>query len=80
MIRLVRTGSFPHLTEKCTNGFSDRVQIKEFFAKEVKQYKGTEFTVDLTALVEEKGLYPDVTAGLSLGEYCAIEAAKGVMQ
>ena len=29
-------------------------------------------------VVEEKGLYPDVTAGLSLGEYCAIEAAKGM--
>ena len=29
-------------------------------------------------VVEEKGLYPDVTAGLSLGEYCAIEAAGGM--
>lgn len=29
-------------------------------------------------VVEEHGLYPDVTAGLSLGEYCAIEAAKGM--
>ena len=26
-------------------------------------------------VVEEMGLHPDVTAGLSLGEYCAIEAA-----
>lgn len=26
-------------------------------------------------VIEEKGLHPDVTAGLSLGEYCAIEAA-----
>ena len=24
------------------------------------------------------GLHPDVTAGLSLGEYCAIEAAGGM--
>ena len=29
-------------------------------------------------VVEEKGLHPDVTAGLSLGEYCAIEAAGGM--
>ena len=29
-------------------------------------------------VVEEKGLYPDVTAGLSLGEYCAIEVSGGM--
>ncbi|MFR7899926.1 MAG: acyltransferase domain-containing protein [Ruminococcus sp.] len=29
-------------------------------------------------MVEEMGLHPDVTAGLSLGEYCAIEAAGGM--
>lgn len=29
-------------------------------------------------VVEEHGLTPDVTAGLSLGEYCAIEAAGGM--
>lgn len=29
-------------------------------------------------VVEELGLHPDVTAGLSLGEYCAIEAAGGL--
>lgn len=29
-------------------------------------------------VVEEKGLHPNVTAGLSLGEYCAIEAAGGM--
>lgn len=29
-------------------------------------------------VVEEAGLYPDVTAGLSLGEYCAIETAGGM--
>lgn len=29
-------------------------------------------------VVEEQGLHPDVTAGLSLGEYCAIEAAGGM--
>ena len=29
-------------------------------------------------VTEEMGLHPDVTAGLSLGEYCAIEAAGGM--
>ena len=29
-------------------------------------------------VVEEMGLHPNVTAGLSLGEYCAIEAAGGM--
>ena len=29
-------------------------------------------------VVEEMGLHPDITAGLSLGEYCAIEAAGGM--
>lgn len=29
-------------------------------------------------VVEERGLTPDVTAGLSLGEYCAIETAGGM--
>ena len=32
----------------------------------------------MTKVVEEKGLHPDVTAGLSLGEYCAISAAGGM--
>lgn len=32
----------------------------------------------MTKVVEEKGLKPDVTAGLSLGEYCAIAAAGGM--
>ncbi len=32
----------------------------------------------ITKVVEEKGLKPDVTAGLSLGEYCAICAAGGM--
>ena len=31
----------------------------------------------MTAVLEEAGLNPDVTAGLSLGEYCAIAAAGG---
>lgn len=32
----------------------------------------------MTRVVKEKGLKPDVTAGLSLGEYCAICAAGGM--
>lgn len=71
MIRLVRNGSFPRLTEKCTGDFSGRVQIKEFFAKAVKEYTGTEFTVDLTGLVEEKGLscVSDAVEGILLGTF-----------
>lgn len=32
----------------------------------------------ITKVLEEKGLKPDVTAGLSLGEYCAISVAGGM--
>lgn len=32
----------------------------------------------MTKVVEEKGIRPDVTAGLSLGEYCAIAVAGGM--
>ena len=34
----------------------------------------------MTKVVEEKGLKPDVTAGLSLGEYCAISVAGGMKE
>lgn len=34
----------------------------------------------MTKVVEEKGLKPDVTAGLSLGEYCAISVAGGMRE
>lgn len=34
--------------------------------------------IAMEKVVEEMGLFPDVTAGLSLGEYCAIEAAGGM--
>ena len=34
----------------------------------------------MTKVLEEKGLKPDVTAGLSLGEYCAISVAGGMKE
>ncbi len=34
----------------------------------------------MTKVVEERGLKPDVTAGLSLGEYCAISVAGGMKE
>lgn len=34
----------------------------------------------MTAVVKEQGLTPDVTAGLSLGEYCAIATAGGMKE
>ncbi|MEE1086935.1 MAG: ACP S-malonyltransferase [Schaedlerella sp.] len=34
----------------------------------------------MTKIVKERGLKPDVTAGLSLGEYCAISAAGGMKE
>lgn len=34
--------------------------------------------LSMTKVVEEKGLHPDITAGLSLGEYAAIAAAGGM--
>lgn len=71
MIQLVRESSLPALTVGCTAGFSDRVQIKEFFAKAVKEWKGTEFSADLTQLIEEKGLsyVSDAVEGMLLGTF-----------
>ena len=34
----------------------------------------------MTKVVREKGIHPDVTAGLSLGEYCAIAQAGGMSE
>lgn len=34
----------------------------------------------MTKVIEEKGIHPDVTAGLSLGEYCAIAVAGGMAE
>lgn len=71
MIQLVRESSLPVLPAGCAAGFSDRVQIKEFFAKAVKEWNGTEFSADLTQLVEEKGLayVSDAVEGMLLGTF-----------
>lgn len=71
MIQLVRESSLSALPAECAAGFSDRVQIKEFFAKAVKAWKGTEFSADLTQLVEEKGLsyVSDAVEGMLLATF-----------
>lgn len=71
MIQLVKTSSLPALPSVCGTGFYDRVQIKEFFAKAVKELESEEFSVDLTQLVEEKGLsyVNDAVEGILLGTY-----------
>lgn len=71
MIQLVRASSLPVLPADCAAGFSDRVQIKEIFAKAVKEFEGTEFSVDLVQLVEEKGLsyVSDAVEGMLLGTF-----------
>lgn len=71
MIQLVKASSLPVLPAGCAAGFSDRVQIKEIFAKAVKEFDGTEFSADLTQLVEEKGLsyVSDAVEGMLLGAF-----------
>lgn len=73
MIRLVRSSSLPKLETGCMADLSERVQIKEFFAKAVKEWKKEElaFSVDLTELVDRLGLdiLSDVAEGILLGTY-----------
>lgn len=71
MIQLAKASSLPVLTVDCTAGFSDRVQIKEIYAKAVKEWKGTEFSTDLTRLVEAKGLsyVSDAVEGMLLAAF-----------
>lgn len=60
--------------------------MKELCFKENEKLDLTEYTqaalvttcLAMTRVVEEQGLLPDMTAGLSLGEYCAIAAAGGM--
>ena len=62
------------------------LDMRELCFEENKRLDLTEYTqaalvttcLAMEKVVEEKGLYPEVTAGLSLGEYCAIEVAKGM--
>ena len=62
------------------------LDMKELCFKKNERLDLTEYTqaalvttcLAMEKVVEEMGLHPDVTAGLSLGEYCAIEAAGGM--
>lgn len=62
------------------------MDMKELCFEENDRLDLTEYTqaalittcLAMAKVIEEKGLYPDVTAGLSLGEYCAIETAGGM--
>lgn len=62
------------------------LDMKELCFEENDRLDLTEYTqaamvttcLAMTKVIEEHGLHPDVTAGLSLGEYCAIETAGGM--
>lgn len=62
------------------------LDMKELCFEENSRLELTEYTqaalvttcLAMTKVVEERGLHPDVTAGLSLGEYAAIAAAGGM--
>ncbi|MDO4339364.1 MAG: hypothetical protein Q4C91_14965 [Eubacteriales bacterium] len=71
MIRLVKASSLPVLPVDYTAGFTDRVQIKELYAKAVKELEGTEFSADLTELIEKKGCsyVSDAVEGMLLGTF-----------
>lgn len=62
------------------------LDMKELCFEENDRLDLTEYTqaalvttcMAIEQVMEEKGLHPDVTAGLSLGEYCAIASAGGM--
>lgn len=62
------------------------LDMKELCFEENDRLDSTEYTqaamvttcLAMEKVMEEQGLCPDVTAGLSLGEYCAIEVAGGL--
>lgn len=62
--------------------------IHEICFQENEKINNTEYTqaalvatyLAMTAEIENRGIYPDVTAGLSLGEYAAIAAAGGMTE
>lgn len=65
-----------------------QIDMKALCFEENDQLDLTEYTqaamvttcLAMTKVIEAKGLKPDVTAGLSLGEYCAISAAGGMKE
>ena len=65
-----------------------QIDIKALCFEENEKLDLTEYTqaalvttcLAMTKVVEERGLKPDVTAGLSLGEYCAISVAGGMKE
>ena len=62
------------------------IDMQQLCFEENDQLDQTEYTqaamvtacLAMTAEIEKRGLTPDVTAGLSLGEYCAISVAGGM--
>lgn len=62
------------------------LDMRELCFEENERLDLTEYTqaalattcLAMEKVVEEQGLHPDITAGLSLGEYCAIETAGGM--
>lgn len=62
------------------------LDMKELCFEENDKLDTTEYTqaalvttcLAMTTVIRERGLQPDVTAGLSLGEYCAIATAGGM--
>lgn len=62
------------------------LDMKELCFEENDRLDQTEYTqaalvttcLAMAAVLEERGVHPDVTAGLSLGEYCAIAEAGGM--
>lgn len=56
MIKAVRESSLPALKLPAGGGFPDRVEIKEVYAKAVKEAGYTEFSTDLSDLVKTAGI------------------------
>ena len=77
-----------HLAADLYDRASDllNIDIKALCFEENDQLDQTEYTqaamvttcLAMTAVIEAAGLHPDMTAGLSLGEYCAIAVAGGM--
>ena len=77
-----------NIAEKMFELASQRLQMdmKSLCFEENEQLNLTEYTqaamvttcLAMARVIEERGLKPDVTAGLSLGEYCAIAMAGGM--